>query len=129
LDYRPKLGNPLPKAEHETVLVVEDQLDVRALMVRALIEQGYRVLEAGDGQEALKIFRKDPAVQLVVTDIVMPRMSGFELAERLAPTRVPVLFVSGYGDRYTVLPGPLLEKPFSPVALTEAVERLLGRAG
>jgi two-component system, cell cycle sensor histidine kinase and response regulator CckA len=114
---------------YATVLVVEDQLDVRALMVRALIEQGYRVLEAGDGHEALEILGKEPAVQLVVTDIVMPRLDGYELARRLAPTRIPVLFVSGYGDRYTVLPGPLLEKPFSPVALTEAVERLLDRAG
>jgi CheY-like chemotaxis protein len=119
----------LSRNEHATVLVVEDQLDVRALMVRALFEQGYRVLEAGDGHEALEILGKQPGVQLVVTDIVMPRLDGFELARKLAPTRIPVLFVSGYGDRYTVLPGPLLEKPFSPIALTEAVERLLDRAG
>ena len=129
MDHRPRPGNPLPTTEHATVLVVEDQLDVRALMVRALADQGYRVLEAGNGEEALEVFAKDPAVQLVVTDIVMPRLDGFELARKLAPTRVPVLFVSGYGDRYTVLPGPLLEKPFSPIALTEAVERLLDRAG
>ena len=109
-----------------TVLVVEDDPSLRALMVRTLSVKGYRALEASDGIEALERLAADPEIELVVTDIVMPRMNGVELAQQLASSaRTRLLFVSAFGEEYTELPGTLLEKPFSPAALIAQVERLL----
>ena len=109
-----------------TVLVVEDDPSLRALMVRTLSAKGYRALEASDGIEALERLAADPAIELVVTDIVMPRMNGVELAQQLvASARARLLFVSAFGEEYRELPGTLLEKPFSQAALIAQVERLL----
>ena len=109
-----------------TVLVVEDDPALRALMVRILSAKGYRALEAGDGIEALERLAADPDIELVVTDIVMPRMNGVELAQQLAASaRTRLLFVSAFGEEYTELPGTLLKKPFSQAALLAQVERLL----
>ena len=109
-----------------TVLVVEDDPVLRALMVRTLSAKGYRALEAGDGVEALERLAADPDIELVVTDIVMPRMNGVELAQQLvASARTRLLFVSAYGEDYTELPASLLEKPFSPAALIAEVDKLL----
>src|SRR5918993_3910576 len=109
-----------------TVLVVEDDPALRRLMVRTLSAKGYRALEAGDGVEALERLATDADIELVVTDIVMPRMNGVELARQLAASaRTRLLFVSAFGKEYTELPGTLLEKPFSPAALLAQVERLL----
>ena len=108
------------------VLVVEDDPGLRALMVRTLSGKGYRAVEASDGIEALEQLAADPEIELVVTDIVMPRMNGVELARQLiASARTRLLFVSAYGKDYTELPGSLLEKPFSPAALLAEVEKLL----
>jgi two-component system OmpR family response regulator len=109
-----------------TVLVVDDDPRIRALMVRTLSAKGYRAVEASDGIEALERLAADPDIELVVTDIVMPRMNGVELAQQLAASaRTRMLFVSAFGKDYTELPGTLLEKPFSQDALIAQVERLL----
>ena len=109
-----------------TVLVVEDDPALRTLMVRTLSAKGYRALEASDGIEALERLAADPDIELVVTDIVMPRMNGVELAQQLAASaRTRLLFVSAFGEDYRELPGTLLEKPFSLAALIAQVERLL----
>ena len=109
-----------------TVLVVEDDRALRTLMVRTLTEKGYRAVEASDGMEALEKLATDSDIELVVTDIVMPRMNGVELAQELAASvRARLLFVSAYGKEYTELPASLLEKPFSQAALIAEVERLL----
>src|SRR5918993_2930653 len=109
-----------------TVLVVEDDPALRRLMVRTLSDKGYRVLEASDGIEALERLAVDADIELVVTDIVMPRMNGVELAQQLAASaRTRLLFVSAFGEQYTELPASLLEKPFSQAALIAQVERLL----
>jgi CheY-like chemotaxis protein len=109
-----------------TVLVVEDDPALRALMVRALVAKGYRAVEASDGIEALEELAADADIELVVTDIVMPRMNGVELAQQLAASaRTRLLFVSAFGQEYTELPAPLLEKPFSQAALIAEVDRLL----
>jgi len=109
-----------------TVLVVEDDRALRTLMVRTLTEKGYRAVEASDGIEALEKLATDSDIELVVTDIVMPRMNGVELAQELAASvRARLLFVSAYGKEYTELPASLLEKPFSQAALIAEVERLL----
>ncbi len=118
----------------ETILVVEDDDEVRALARDILEDYGYTVIEARNGEQALEIFnRGTERIALIVTDVVMPELSGPDLAahfQRHAPgTRI--VFISGYP---TQLAGPdnvldagqsFLSKPFSPRALAEAVRRAL----
>lgn len=121
----------------ETVLVVEDEDVVRRLAGRVLSAGGYRVLEAANGKEALAMLDgHGSALDLVLTDAVMPEMSGAQLAERLAAIQpgVAVVFMSGFtGDevirRGLMKPGqPFLEKPFSPDHLLATVRGVLDRA-
>ena len=107
------------------VLVVDDEPVALAVLQRTL-EPHYRVLTATDGLEALKIMETwGESVQVVVTDVRMPGLSGPALAAHLARlNRSPaILFVSGYTD--PDVPGEILAKPFQPDALLKAVSRLL----
>ncbi len=96
-------------------------------------QAGYRTLEASDGQQALDLFTvHQQSILMVVTDVVMPRMGGIELAKRLKALRpgVPLLFVTGYVEQSDALSDPssgmpVLLKPFSPDALLQAVNTLL----
>jgi two-component system, cell cycle sensor histidine kinase and response regulator CckA len=117
----------------ETILLVEDEEAIRDLVREILKRRGYEVLEARHGQEALSACeRHDGRIHLLLTDVLMPQMSGRDLAKRVRIRRpgVKVLFVSGYPDD-TVLPegvGPgaaYLSKPFTPDALTSKVRELL----
>ena len=119
----------------ETVLLVEDEAQVRELSQRVLERAGYTVLAAGDAEAAIAIADRHPGhIHLLVTDIVLPRVSGRELAARLGIHRpaIKVLFVSGTTDgslaRHRMLePGTaFLEKPFSLDRLLRAVRRALG---
>jgi CheY-like chemotaxis protein len=107
--------------------VVEDEASVRHLCARILEEEGYRVLTAGDGLEALAMLEAaDPDIQLVISDLRMPRLDGFQLAAHIAARRAapPLIFISGYNvDRPT--DHPVLPKPFHPTELVAAVERIL----
>jgi signal transduction histidine kinase/ActR/RegA family two-component response regulator/HAMP domain-containing protein len=123
-----------PLAGTETVLVVEDEPVVRSLAVRALVDQGYRVLQAPDGQAALTTSRAyEGEVHLLVTDVVMPGMNGKELADRLVADRpgIRVLYVSGYTDHAVVRHGVLeegiafLSKPFDLRDLVRTVREVL----
>jgi hypothetical protein len=124
------------RAGCETILLVEDEPTVRDLVGRQLADAGYRVVPAADGQEALERYEAGGAVvDLVITDVVMPRVGGLELVMRLR-TMAPglrVLFVSGYtGDLVAPdeLPGDFLQKPFSIATLLAAVRKALdGDAG
>ena len=118
----------------ETILLVEDAARVREVVREILEMSGYVVLEAKHGAEALQISQQDPArIHLMVTDVVMPQMSGRELAQRLAISRpdMRVLFMSGYTDDAIVRHGVLesgaafLSKPFTPDALTAKVREVL----
>jgi PAS domain S-box-containing protein len=118
----------------ETVLLVEDDTPVRELALRALESCGYRVLAAGDGLQALQIGQQhDGPIHLLLTDVVMPQMSGRELAGQLQPRRpeMRVLYMSGYTDnaiaRHGVLaPGvAFLPKPFTIEDLTQMVRETL----
>jgi two-component system, cell cycle sensor histidine kinase and response regulator CckA len=110
-----------------TVLVVDDEELLRRFMAQAMSADGYRVLEASNGIEALAWFGNGASpIHLVITDIRMPGMGGVELAEQLA-TRSPappVLFVTG-GHGHSALPGPVLLKPFLPSDLSTVVRQLL----
>ncbi len=117
----------------ETVLVVEDEEMVRRLAVRILKGHGYQVLEAGDGEQALQILGGTPAIQLVLTDVIMPVMGGRELAERLRGLPQPprVIFMSGYTEesvaRHGILElgGQFIQKPFDLVGLLQKVRDTL----
>jgi CheY-like chemotaxis protein len=118
----------------ETVLVAEDDKEVRRMMCSWFHANGYTVLEAADGQEALEIFENDPGpIHLVVTDLVMPRMGGLELSKNLSRLgkQMKVLFLSGYSDQAVIQHGildkgaPFLQKPFGLDALAAKVAELL----
>jgi len=118
----------------ETVLLVEDEPEVRSLVQRILKTQGYTVVTAANPDEAVAVAREfKGTIQLMVTDVVMPGMSGIQLADRLQPTRpsMRVLFVSGYtddamGPHGILEPGKaFLQKPFTPVALARKVREIL----
>jgi two-component system cell cycle sensor histidine kinase/response regulator CckA len=119
----------------ETILLVEDDDQVRALAQNILRRCGYVVLAASNGGEALLIFEKHgPSIQLLLTDVVLPRMSGWQLAERLASMRqgMKVLFMSGYTNDARLQHGALdpgvayLQKPLTPASLTRRVREVLG---
>jgi two-component system cell cycle sensor histidine kinase/response regulator CckA len=111
------------------ILVVDDNAEVRSFMARALREGAYDVVEAHDGYEALQMLSTMPELQLLVTDVVMPGLSGFDLASHIVAARnVPVLFVSAYAHSDTEIPGPVLHKPFTAEALLDVVEQLLALA-
>jgi PAS domain S-box-containing protein len=123
-------------SRHETILVVEDDDDVRAYSVGLLRELGYRVIEAHDGAAAIRLLeRPDQGVDLLLTDVVMPIMSGRELADVAARLRpdLRVLFTSGYPREEIAKDGrleagiDLLPKPFSYVGLAEKVREILDR--
>ncbi|HTT86895.1 MAG TPA: response regulator, partial [Acidimicrobiales bacterium] len=118
----------------ELVLVVEDEEELRRLAVRALEERGYLVVAAAHGAEALAVTGSlERPVDLLVTDVVMPEMSGVELAEALAGRwpSLAVLFMSGHLDEHAMARHPLdpdadlLAKPFTPAQLGRRVRHAL----
>jgi len=115
----------------ETILLVEDEDSVRRLARTFLENRGYKVIEARDGAHAVEICGdRSQIIHLMVTDVVMPKMSGRELAQRVATVRpeMRVLFVSGYTGDTLTLPGPhaaFLEKPFGPADLIKKVREML----
>jgi signal transduction histidine kinase len=125
---------PLSPRGAETILIVEDEAAVRRMAARALAAQGYAILEAENGAEALEVLaRGGSPIDLVLTDVVMPLVNGRELGERLSVERpgLRVLFMSGYTDddivrRGLLRPGsPFLQKPFMPGDLSRKVREVL----
>jgi signal transduction histidine kinase/CheY-like chemotaxis protein len=144
--YLPRVDvSPEPKAQpvasrvgprgHETLLLVEDQAPLREMLREALQLVGYRVLVAADGEEAVGAARRHRGrLDLLITDVVMPRLDGCELARRLSAERpgLRVLYMSGHGldtatRRGMIEGGTLLEKPFSTETLSLRVREALDR--
>ena len=116
-------------------MIVEDEQALRELAAQILARQGYAVVAADDAHQALRLVEQKTHVDLLLTDLVMPQMSGRELAERVreqSPT-VRVLFMSGYADEAVSRNGALdpdaafLEKPFSSSGLARMVREVLDR--
>jgi two-component system cell cycle sensor histidine kinase/response regulator CckA len=116
----------------ETVLLVEDDNQVRIILTQILENQGYHVLSASHGEEALTISQEPDDTQLMITDVVMPQMSGRELAERMVARRpsLQVLFMSGYTDDAIVRHGLLdeklnfIQKPFDSATVAKKVREV-----
>jgi CheY-like chemotaxis protein len=143
--YLPRVDDPVESLElrtaatasrcgSETILLVEDDDRVRTL-VRAMLQKfGYRVLEATDGSVALQVCdRHEGPIHLLLTDVIMPQLSGKELAERITEVRpdINVLFMSGYTDNHIATHGildegvALIQKPFSETELLKTVRIVL----
>ena len=129
-------------AEHQaadggggTILLVEDEDPLRAVVARMLAQAGYRVLDARTPTEACELFEQHKSdVALLLTDVIMPEMNGPALAQRLVALRpeLRVLFVSGYTEELPVLNAPggkshFLAKPFASATLLSAVAELLDK--
>jgi signal transduction histidine kinase len=145
--YLPRVDEPLEelkeKAEvkeiplgSETILVVEDEGEVRKVAVRILSGQGYKVLEASHGNDAMLVCKQhEGPIHLMVTDVVMPNMSGHELAKRLKAfhPEMKVLYMSGYTDNAIVHHGVLekgmnyIQKPFTVEGLAKKVREVLDK--
>jgi two-component system cell cycle sensor histidine kinase/response regulator CckA len=120
------VGNPF------TILLVDDDEAIRRLIQRILQQQGFHVIEASDGAEALKVASAyaEP-VDLLLTDVIMPKVNGLVLAQLLSQERpgIGVLYMSGYVEQSMLLQkhpeSILLQKPFTPDALIAAVRQIL----
>jgi hypothetical protein len=136
----PEAENELPpnqppkRAAIETILLAEDEPGVRELVKQTLEQLGYRVLEAADGYEALRVVEQHPGhIHLLLTDVIMPLMNGHELATRLRSVRpgTKVLYMSGYADDVLAFHGidrpetAFVQKPFTASELAGKVEKLL----
>jgi len=136
---------PLPRSHHGTrirtgqgtILVVEDDQAVRQLTRRVLETAGYAVLEATDSEQALALFREHRGtIQLLITDLVMPRLSGLQLVRQLLASHpgLEVLLISGYSDEMVSRQDGLeervafLPKPFTTATLTQKVREILDPA-
>lgn len=131
----PPTPGPAPAA---TALVADDDAAIRALVAAVLDSRGYRVLQAADGIEALDIARREPGpIDLLITDVAMPRLCGWSLARRVHRSRpeIALVFMSGCVDdddlRDVVHAGGLgfLDKPFTLERLNRTVDAALARRG
>ncbi len=118
---------------NETILIVEDDDDVRLLTTRTLKQMGYRILEASRGHQALDLLASDQTVNLVVTDVIMPQMNGVTLSQEIRKRHpsMPVLFVTGYTPEHVLQRQTLdartllLTKPFKREVLLRHVRQML----
>ena len=118
------------------ILVVDDEARMRKLVRDFFVRSDYIVLEAGDGQEALDIFYQDKDIALIILDVMMPEVNGFEVLREIRSTsQVPVIMLTARGDEQDELQGfdtgadEYISKPFSPKILVARAESLLRRAG
>lgn len=118
------------------ILVVDDESRMRKLVRDFLVRKDYDVLEAGDGEEALDIFYKDKEVALIILDVMMPKMNGWEVVREVREnSKVPIIMLTAKGDESDELMGfdlgvdEYIAKPFSPKILVARVEAILRRTG
>lgn len=120
--------------EHIKILVVDDESRMRKLVRDFLVKKGYEVLEAGDGEEALDLFYADTKIALIILDVMMPKMNGWEVCKEIRQTsKVPIIMLTAKCDESDELIGfelgvdEYVTKPFSPKILVARVEAILRR--
>ncbi len=116
-------GRPCEHAGGESILVVEDEKLVRTIVCETLQERGYRVVEANNPEHAVTLAEENPQLDLLVTDMVMPRINGHDLAVKIRGLRprIHVLYMSGYTEKVPEGEFAFLKKPFTPDDLARAV--------
>lgn len=119
---------------HIKILVVDDESRMRKLVRDFLVKKGYEVLEAGDGEEALDLFYADTKIALIILDVMMPKMNGWEVCKEIRQTsKVPIIMLTAKCDESDELIGfelgvdEYVTKPFSPKILVARVEAILRR--
>lgn len=118
------------------ILVVDDESRMRKLVRDFLKVKGFRVIEAGDGEEALDIFFREKDISLILLDVMMPKLAGWEVLKTIRQySKVPIMMLTARGEERDELQGfdlgvdEYISKPFSPKILTARVEAILRRAG
>lgn len=118
------------------VLVVDDESRMRKLVRDFLVREDYEVLEAGDGEAALDLFYREKEIALIILDVMMPKLNGFEVCREIRGTsKVPIIMLTARGDESDELNGfelgvdEYIAKPFSPKILVARVEAILRRSG
>ena len=118
------------------ILVVDDESRMRKLVRDFLVREGYEVLEAGDGEEALDLFYRDKDIALIILDVMMPKRNGFEVCREIRETsKVPIIMLTAKGEESDELNGfelgvdEYISKPFSPKILVARVGAILRRSG
>ena len=116
------------------ILVVDDESRMRKLVRDFLVRQNFDVVEAKDGEEALDCFYKDKSIALIILDVMMPKMNGFEVCKEIRETsKVPIIMLTAKGEESSELQGfelgvdEYISKPFSPKILVARVEAILKR--
>ena len=120
--------------EHIKILVVDDESRMRKLVRDFLVKKGYEVLEAADGEEALDLFYADTKIALIILDVMMPKMNGWEMCKEIRQTsKVPIIMLTAKCDESDELIGfelgvdEYVTKPFSPKILVARAEAILRR--
>ena len=118
------------------ILVVDDESRMRKLVRDFLVREGYEVLEAGDGEEALDLFYREKDIALIILDVMMPKRNGFEVCREIRETsKVPIIMLTAKGEEGDELNGfelgvdEYISKPFSPKILVARVGAILRRSG
>ena len=118
------------------ILVVDDESRMRKLVKDFLTKKNFQVLEAGDGEEAMDIFNKEKDIALIILDVMMPKMDGWEVCREVRKnSKVPIIMLTARGDERDELLGfdlgvdEYISKPFSPKILVARVEAILRRTG
>lgn len=118
------------------ILVVDDESRMRKLVKDFLMRQDYEVFEAGDGEEALDIFYREKNIALIILDVMMPRMNGWDVCREVRETsKIPIIMLTAKGDESDELNGfelgvdEYISKPFSPKILVARVGAILRRSG
>lgn len=122
--------------DHNKVLVVDDESRMRKLIRDFLVKDGYQVLEAGDGQEALDVYFENPDISLIILDVMMPRLDGWQVCREIRESsKVPIIMLTAKSDERDELLGfdlgvdEYITKPFSPKILMARVSAILRRTG
>lgn len=121
---------------YQKIMVVDDEMRIRKIVRDFLVRDGYDVVEAQDGEEALDLFYQDHEIELIILDVMLPKLSGFDVAREIRETsKVPIVILTAKSDEQDELQGfdigvdEYISKPFSPKTLVARVQAILRRSG